>query len=205
MDCSRARSKNPSEWLELCPEFSRPLAEQVAEWVLTWEPDLREVIRWNLLCFSGRKLICGLSACRRHLGITFFRGTELPDPTGLFGSEGANNTNIRSIRVIALEALDRLALRALLRAAVELDADPMIPPAPKMPRKPWPVPAVFKAALARDPRAADAFRRLSPSCQREYLVWLSTAKRPETRARRLRETLAAVAAGRKWSDRKGTA
>jgi hypothetical protein len=55
MDCSSARTRNPVEWIELCPEFSWPLAEQVREWFLTWEPDLTESIKWNMLCFSGRK------------------------------------------------------------------------------------------------------------------------------------------------------
>jgi hypothetical protein len=88
MDCSRARTKNPGEWLETCPDFSQPLAEQVVKWFLTWEPDLAESIKWNMLCFSGRKLVCGLSACRAHLGITFFRGTKLPDPARLFNPGG---------------------------------------------------------------------------------------------------------------------
>lgn len=204
MDCSRARTKNPSEWLEICPDFSKPLAEQVTDSFLTWEPDLRESIKWNMLCFSGRKLVCGLSACKAHLGITFFRGTELNDPARLFteGSEG--NTNIRSIRITSLEGLNRRALRALLRAAVKLDADPMIPPAPKVKRKPWPMPAFFEAALAerKNRAAAENFKKLSTTCQREYLVWVSTAKQPETRERRLKETLAALSRGRKWAQRK---
>jgi len=204
MDCSRAKTKNPSEWLEICPDFSKPMAAQVTDWILTWEPDLRESIKWNMLCFSGRKLVCGLSACRHHLGIAFFRGTELADPAKLFveGSEG--NTNIRSIRITSLDTFHRDALRALLRAAVELDADPMIPPAPKVKRRPWPVPAFFKRALAerKHRAAAENFKKLSATCQREYLVWLSTAKRPETREQRLRQTLAALAKGRKWIQRK---
>jgi hypothetical protein len=35
-----------------------------------------------------------------------------------------------------------------------------------------------------------------------YLVWLTMAKLPETRARRLKETLSALKAGRKWAQRK---
>jgi hypothetical protein len=204
MDCSRARTKNPSEWIELCPDYSRPMAEQVIDWFLTWEPDLREAIKWNMLCFSGRKLVCGLSACKYHLGIAFFRGTELADPARLFNPGGEGNTNIRSIRITSLEQLNRPALKNLLHVAVELDADPVIPPAPKVKRRPWPVPAFFKAALAqpRHKKSAEGFRKLSPTCQREYLVWLSTAKRPETRERRLKETLAALANGRKWAQRK---
>lgn len=204
MDCSRARTKNPSEWLEICPDFSKPIAEQVTDWFLTWEPDLRESIKWNMLCFSGRKLVCGISACKAHLGITFFRGTELPDPAKLFLQGSEKNTNIRSIRITSLAALNRDALRAVLHAAVELDADPMIPPAPKIKRKPWPMPSCFKAALAerKNHSAAENFKKLSPTCQREYLVWVSMAKQPETRERRLKQTLAALARGRKWAQRK---
>ena len=203
MDCNRARTKDPTEWLETCPDFSAPLAEQLAEWILHWEPDLTESIKWNLLCFSGRKLVCGLSACQQHLGVTFFRGTELPDPARLFWG-GENNTNIRSVRLTTLDGLNRPALCALLHAAMALDADPTLPPLPKVKRQPWPVPAFFKEALAekRNHAAAAGYRALAPSCQREYLVWLSTAKQPETRARRLKETLAALSSGRKWAQRK---
>lgn len=204
MDVSRARTKDPSKWLETAPDFSQPLAEQFVEWILNWEPDLTESIKWNALCFSGRKLVCGLSACKHHLGISFFRGTELPDPKKLFGDDGENNTNIRTVRVTSLDGFDRDAFRELLHAAVELDSDPLIPSTPKVKRQPWPMPKFFKKALAerRNRVAAENFKKLAPSCQREYIVWLTVAKQPETKARRLKETLAALAMGRKWALRK---
>lgn len=204
VDCSRARTQDPGEWLQTCPDFSQPLAEQVVEWFLNWEPDLAESIKWNMLCFSGRKLICGVSACKAHLGITFFRGTELPDPAKLFLLGRERNTHILSLRITTLDGLNRDALRDLLHAAVALDADPTIPPMPKVKRKPWPMPAFFKQALAaqRNHAAAVGFKNLSPSCQREYLVWLSTAKQPATRAQRLAQTVAALKTGRKWAQRK---
>ena len=192
------------EWLETCPDFSWPMANQLREWILSWEPDLTETIRWNNLCFVGRKLIVGISACRHHLAIFLFRGTELPDPSRLFTPDDGRNTNIRSIRVTSLEGVDRKALREMLRAAVELDADPAIPPVSKSKRKPWPMPQFFRAALAkkRNRVASENFRAMSLTSRREYLVWLTTAKRPETRTRRLTETLAALAGGRKWAQRK---
>lgn len=201
MDCSRARTKDPSEWLETCPDFSWPLAEKVHEWILTWEPDLSESIKWNMLCFSSRKLVCGLSACKQHLGVTFFRGTELPDPAKLFNRQ-ENNTNIQSLRITTLEGFDRDAFQALVHAAVALDAEPSLPPVPKAKREPWPMPDYFAKALKKDKPANAGFQKLSASCQREYIVWLATAKRPETQEKRLKETLAALTSGRKWIDRK---
>jgi len=180
------------------------MAEHVTDWILNWEPDLTESIKWNMLCFSARKLVCGISACKYHLGLAFFRGTELPDPATLFNEGGENNTNIRSIRLTTLDGFDREALRSLLRAAVELDSDPMLPPAPKVKRKPWPMPDYFKRALAekRNRTAAGNFRKFASTYQREYIVWLTMAKQPETKARRLKETLTALARGRKWAERK---
>ncbi len=204
MDCNRARTKDPIEWLETCPDFSWPLANQLREWFFNWESDLVETIKWNNLCFTGRKPIVGISACKHHLAIFFFRGTELPDPARLFTPGGEKNTNIRSIKVTSLDGVNQKALRELLHAAVELDADPTIPPVPKLKRKPWPVPQFFKVALAkkRNRAAFENFRAMSPTSQREYLVWVSTAKLPETRARRLKQTLAALSGGRKWAQRK---
>lgn len=202
MDCSRAKTRDPDEWLENAPSFSRPIATQLREWFLKWEPDLREAIKWNILCFSARKLVCGISACKAHVSIAFFRGMELPDDAGLF-TGGETNTLIRSVRVTSPDAVNEKALRALLRAAVALDASEL-PPLPQRKRKPWPVPEFFAKALAmkRHRKSAEGFAKLSPSCQREYLVWLTTAKRDETRERRLAETLAALASGRKWVQRK---
>ena len=202
MDVRRAQTKDPIEWLETRPEFSWPLANQLREWILEWEPDLAESIKWNMLCFSGRKLVCGISACQRHLAVTFFRGTELADQAKLFAPGGENNTNIRSVRLTSLQDFNRVAFRELLHEAVELDAEPTLPPLPKKKRPPFPVPDYFAKALAKNKTAAKFFASLAPTYQREYIVWLRTARLPETRARRLKETLAALATGRKWSLRK---
>jgi hypothetical protein len=201
MDCNRARTRDPGEWLETCPDFSWPLAEKVHDWILTWEPDLAASIKWNMLCFTGRKLVCGLSACKHHLGVTLFRGTELPDPAKLFTPQ-ENNTHIQSIRITTLDGFNRDAFQALIHAAVALDAEPSLPPVPKAKRAPWPMPDYFAKALKQDKQANAGFQKLSPSCQREYIIWLATAKRPETQEKRLKETLAALTTGRKWIDRK---
>ena len=201
MDCSRARTHDPERWLEDAPLFSRPLARVVRDWIQRWEPDLRESIKWNMLCFSGRKLVCGLSACQKHLGITFFRGTELDDPRQLL-TPNETSTNILSIRVRSLERFEAQALRQLLHAAVHLDAMPRMPPPPQVKREEWPMPGSLARALAKNKAAAIFFASLKPTYQREYKVWVGMAKREETIQRRVTETVCALAAGRKWAQRK---
>ena len=55
MDCVRTTPRDPEVWLDLAPEFSQGMARQVRDWIQRWEPDLTESIKWNVLCFSGRK------------------------------------------------------------------------------------------------------------------------------------------------------
>lgn len=201
MDCSRPKTRDPDTWLDLAPDASRAMATQVRSWIQHWEPDLTESIKWNMLCFSGRKLVCGISACRKHLGITFFRGTELRDITTLF-DRGEGNTCILSFQIKSLKNLDAKAFQRLLHAAVALDADASVrPPSPKL-RSQWPMPEVLAKALKKNKAAAAGFAALKPTYQREYLVWISTAKQPETVAKRLEQTLRALAAGKKWAERK---
>lgn len=201
MDLSPPKTKNPDLWIEGLPDFSRSLCVRLREWFHRWEPDLTESIKWNVLCFSGRKLVCGISGCKKHAGLVFFRGTELADPAGLF-SGGENNTSIQNIRITSLEEFPREALRKLLRAAVNLDLDPDRHPPPPRQREPLPVPDDLAAALAKNKKAAAAFAGFARTYRHEYILWVSTAKREETRRKRLAETMAALERGRKWIDRK---
>ena len=200
MDCSRTPTRDPETWLDLAPDFSQGMARQVRDWIQRWEPDLTESIKWNMLCFSGRKLVCGLSACRRHLGITFIRGIELREMTNLF-TGGESNTSIQSFRVTSIDQLDAPALKRLLHAAVALDGDLEAKPPPLKKRTEWPMPTVLKNALQKNKKAAAGFAQLKPTYQREYQVWICTAKREETIQRRLAETLRALEQGRKWAQR----
>lgn len=58
------------------------------------------------------------------------------------------------------------------------------------------VPEDLKAALAADPAVLEKFERLAPSRKKLWAWWVISAKRPETRARRIAATVAGVAAGR---------
>ena len=58
-------------------------------------------------------------------------------------------------------------------------------------------PAEFTAALAQKAKAQAFFDQLSPTCRRHFLGWIASAKRPETRARRINEAISLLAAGRK--------
>ncbi len=63
------------------------------------------------------------------------------------------------------------------------------------------VPADLAASLAARPGADERWEAMVASARRPYLLWIATAKRPETRARRVLETADRVALGLRYEDR----
>lgn len=59
------------------------------------------------------------------------------------------------------------------------------------------LPAYIATAIKADAKAWKFFWELTPTRRRQFVVWIHTAKRPETRERRIRESLALLAAGKK--------
>ena len=59
------------------------------------------------------------------------------------------------------------------------------------------IPEDLRAALAQNPVAKEKFERLAPSQKKLWAWWILSARRPETRARRIAETVKGVAAGRR--------
>jgi uncharacterized protein YdeI (YjbR/CyaY-like superfamily) len=154
-----------------------------------------------MLCYTGRKRVIALGAFQKNACITFFRGSELPDPAGLL-NQGEGNHLIRNITLTTLDGLNQAALRTLMRAAVKLDAQVDRPPPPPRKREPLPMPPVLANGLKLHKAAAAFFEGLKPTYQREYMAWIGSAKLPETQQKRLEETLKALAAGKKWAQRR---
>jgi uncharacterized protein YdeI (YjbR/CyaY-like superfamily) len=59
------------------------------------------------------------------------------------------------------------------------------------------LPIYIAKALKANPKAWEFFRELAPTYRRDFVVWIHTAKRPETRDRRIRESIRLLAAGKK--------
>ena len=59
------------------------------------------------------------------------------------------------------------------------------------------LPNYIAKAIKANAKAWKFFRELAPTYRRNFVVWIHMAKRPDTRERRIRQSLALLAAGKK--------
>jgi uncharacterized protein YdeI (YjbR/CyaY-like superfamily) len=59
------------------------------------------------------------------------------------------------------------------------------------------IPPEFAKALARNKKAKESFDKLAPTYRKHYMGWISIAKRPETKKRRIKESIALLEKGQK--------
>lgn len=94
-------------------------------------------------------------------------------------------------RYAALKAAHRLHPAGIQRPPTNRGYDP------RPPRLPLPaaLPPYIRAALRDRPAARRHFEALTPSHRRRYVAWIESAKREETKQRRLREAIRLLAGG----------
>lgn len=99
-------------------------------------------------------------------------------------------SEINRKRYAELEALGRMKPAGLSRRPTNrtYPAPPAVAAA---------VPEYILRAFKKNPAARKNFEALAPSHRRAYLMWVDSAKREETKAKRLKEAVAMLAAGEK--------
>jgi uncharacterized protein YdeI (YjbR/CyaY-like superfamily) len=93
-------------------------------------------------------------------------------------------------RYADLDLRGLLAAPGLKRAPTSRSGDAAHP-------SPSEIPSYIEQALKTNPRAWKCFEQLAPSYRRAYIGWIDSAKREQTKERRLREALSLLAAGKK--------
>ncbi len=196
---STKRDPRIDAYIKQSPPFAQPILRHLRELIHRAGPEIGETVKWSFPHFeSAGSLLCGLSAFKAHCAVGFWhQGMEQ-----VLGKYGANSAGAMGSlgRITSLDDLpDDKTMLGFLRAAVKL-VDSGIPARPQKvasgPKKEVPVPADLVAALKQNKRAAQTFTQFSPSHRKEYVMWITEAKREETRAKRLATALEWLAEGK---------
>lgn len=179
--------------------FSRPILSYLREVVGNACPEGVETLKWGSphLTYRG-KLVCGMAAFKQHATFGFWHGGQVV-------GEGADRADAAMGQFGRLTDVSQLPSRALLEEYVHqamrlIDAGVVRKPAKPSPRPALPVPSELAAALAAMPAAQATFEAFPPGQRREYIEWITEAKRDDTRQRRLAQAVEWMAEGkpRNW-------
>ena len=85
------------------------------------DPEVVEEWKWRgVPVWEHAGIICTGETYKNYVKLTFAKGASLDDPSGLFNSSLEGNTR-RAIDIHENEKINEKALKALIRAAVELN------------------------------------------------------------------------------------
>ncbi len=179
-------------------EFARPILKQLRAVVHEACPDVEETVKWSFPHFQYRGMLCAMAAFKAHCTFGFWKGRLVVAAAG----RGAERAMGQFGRITRIEDLPpRKVIAGYVKAAMKLNDEGVKAPARARPKAKPPVrvPADLVAALRKSAKARAAFDGFPPSHRREYVEWITGAKRPETRARRVATAVAWIAEGKSYN------
>lgn len=186
------RSQRVDAYIQSRAEFARPILTHLRELVHEVCPEAREVFKWSFPCFMHHGILCSMAGFKAHCTFGFWHpllreSEKREEAMGQFG-------RLTSLKDLPSDA----KLRKLIKEAIKLNESGIKPPTKKRAARPVPaVPPDLSTRLAKTPAARKTFEALPGSCKREYIEWITEAKRPETREKRLATTIEWLSEGKR--------
>jgi uncharacterized protein YdeI (YjbR/CyaY-like superfamily) len=174
-------------------DFAQPILKHIRAVVHRGCPTVTENIKWGMPFFEDGRILCFMAAFKAHAAFGFWRGrlnkSDLPTIAAKDTQAMGHFGRLTSTKDLPSER----AMIALIKQATKASA-----PARKSTAvtKKVAVPKYFMDALKKNKKALAAFSKFSPSHQREYVQWVNSAKREETRLRRLAQAVVWLAEGK---------
>jgi uncharacterized protein YdeI (YjbR/CyaY-like superfamily) len=188
-----AKDKRVDAYIAKAAPFAQPILEHLRALVHNAIPDADEAIKWGMPHYTHKgKNVAGMAAFKAHCSFMIHGEGRQSDENGM-GSFG------KIARMADLPSdVDLIAKLHGARDRVETVGRATKPSPPK-PKAAIAVPQDFAAALREAPQAKAFFDTLAPGQRRDYLAWVTEAKRDETRAKRLATTIEWLGEGKRMN------
>ena len=176
-------------------DFAKPILKHLRKAVHAGCPQVQETMKWSMPHFDYKGVMCGMAAFKEHCAFGFWKESLVFD-----GKKAGGKTAMGSfgcIKSIA-DLPNAKTLIGYVKKAAALNEAGIKAPGRTQPKKREPIemPADFRAALKKNAKARKTFDAFAPSKRREYLEWVTEAKREETRQERLATSIKWLAEGK---------
>ncbi len=177
--------------------FARPILEHLRACVHAACPKTEETIKWGFPHFDYEGMLCSMAAFKAHCAFLFWKASLLSasDKLAKNGEEAMGHLG----RITSVADLpSQKVLKGYIKEAMRLNEQGVAVkrPARAQASKKVELPAAFAKALRAKAKAFSAFEAMSPSHKREYIAWITEAKKDETRERRIATAVTQIAEGK---------
>ena len=173
-------------------DFAKPILTHLRKLVHQGCPEVEETLKWSMPSFMYKGILCGMAAFKNHGTFGFWKGNLFLTKEQ---QEGAMGSFGRITKVSDLPS-DKEILGYIKKAMELNDTGAKVPSRVRKPKQPLKVPDYFISAVKKNRRAHAAFENFSYSHKKEYVEWITEAKREETRTQRLATAVAWMAEGK---------
>ena len=199
------KSKKVDAYIKKSPDFAQPILKKMRKLVHEAVPEAEEVLKWGFPNFDyAGGILCGMASFKKHCAFSFWKGTMMKDPSNIL--EIVGKTALGSLgKITSLDDLpsDKIMIKYLQQAAKLNEQGVKMPTKPRDKPYKLDIPDYFLKALKKNNKALTTFVKLPPSHKKEYVEWVTEAKREETRDRRLTKSIEMLLEGkdRNWKYR----
>lgn len=189
--------------------FAKPILKKLRTLVHKGCPDVSETIKWGMPSFEYKGPFVGMAAFKQHCAFGFWKAALLfsdeksaSDAKFTWGAPGRDPIPAKITSMDDLPSDAKIV--ALVKKAAKLNDEGVKVPKKKIAKKALDLPADFAAALKKTKGASATFEKFPPSHKREYIEWITEAKRDETRQKRIATAVEWIAEGksRNWKYQK---
>lgn len=189
------RDPRVNAYIEKAADFAQPILRHIREVVHSACPEAEETLKWGFPHFTYKGILCSIAAFKGHCALTFWKADAILDPGTVSGDAMGQFGRLTSVKDLPSR---RILLGYVKKAKALNDAGAPGPISRRArPRGEPEVPEDLQAALKKNKKASATFQGFSPGQRREYVDWITEAKRPDTRAKRLATTLEWLAEGKR--------
>ena len=177
-------------YIKKAQPFTRPILTHLRKLVHKACPDVEETIKWRMPFFEYKGPVAMMASFKQHAVFGFWKGQLLfgRENRGAMGHFG----RLTSIKDLPPDK----QLIGWIKKATELNKRGVQKKRTLHGKGTLNVPADFKAALSKNSKARKTFENFSYSHKKEYVRWITDAKREETRTKRLKTAIQWLAQGK---------
>ncbi len=164
------------------------------------ESGLDEDLKWGKPCFSFEgKNVAILQPFKAFCSLMFFKGALLEDTHGLLRRQGENTQSALRLEFTSEAQVKKAVLKSYVKQAIAVEkAGTKVDFKAKRELE---LPEELTQRLKKDRQLAKAFKALTPGRQRSYVLHITSAKQPQTRAARVEKCIPNILAGLGMNER----